>query len=57
MGKKLTRKEKIQLSNQDICWKCGGELKRDKQRKRSFYICSNCEGTEGEDKKNGKTDP
>ena len=46
---KLTRKEKIQLSNQDICWKCGGELKRDKQRKRSFYICSNCEKKEEEE--------
>jgi len=41
--KKLTRREKIELSKQGICWKCGGKLKIDKQRKRSFYICYKCE--------------
>jgi len=29
--KKLTRKEKIQLSKQNICWKCDGSISYDKE--------------------------
>ena len=45
--KKLTRREKIELSKQGICWKCGGKWKRNKQKKQSFYICSTCGGDNG----------
>ena len=52
---KLTRKDKVELSNKDICWKCGGELRVDKQRKRAFYTCHKCQEKE-EVVKDGKVD-
>jgi len=29
--KKLTRKQKIQLSKENICWKCNGKIEFDKE--------------------------
>lgn len=39
MGKKMTRKEKLKLSEKNICWKCKKQsLKKDK----NLIICENC---------------
>lgn len=39
MGKKLSRKEKIELTRKGICWKCKKKtLKKDKKSVR----CENC---------------
>jgi len=36
--KKLTRKEKIELSKKRICWKCNGKL----EKKNGSFECQSC---------------
>lgn len=36
--RKMTRKEKIKLTEKNICWKCGNKLNKDKKT----IKCTNC---------------
>jgi len=38
--KKLTRKQKIQLSKENICWKCNGRIEFDKEIR--SLKCNDC---------------
>jgi len=39
--KKLTRKDKIELSKQNICWKCNGKIEYNKELK--SLKCEKCD--------------
>jgi hypothetical protein len=41
--KKLTRKDKVELSKSGICWKCGGALEKRKEGRNFIHLCSKCE--------------
>lgn len=34
----MTRKQKVELSKQRICWKCNSKLKKDK----GSFVCEQC---------------
>jgi len=38
--KKITRKEKIEMSKENICWKCNNNISYDKELK--SLICNSC---------------